>query len=73
MAFVRYGWAAARITREDMAGLYRLKQGTGRRITGMVQEAVAEYLERQAESVHNTRTEGAESDERGQAGDNRCR
>lgn len=44
MSYTRFNWAANRISKEDMASLYLLKQTTGKPITILVAEAVREYL-----------------------------
>lgn len=46
MGYCRYGWAANRISDEDMAQLYHLKKKTKKYITTMVGEAVRLYLSR---------------------------
>ena len=44
MGYVKYGWAANRITEEDMSQLYHRKKATKKNITTMVSEAVRLYL-----------------------------
>jgi hypothetical protein len=44
MAYPKYGWAANRITDDDMAALYNLKKQTKQPITKLVAEAVSQYV-----------------------------
>lgn len=44
MYYRNYTWVGNRISREDMARLYKLKMVTKRRITDMVAEAVKLYV-----------------------------
>ncbi len=48
MGYVKYGWAANQIAKEDMAKLYHMKKTTRKHITTMVSEAVKLYLSQQA-------------------------
>lgn len=44
MAFTKYTWVGNRISKENMASLYKLKTTTRKPITKMVSEAVELYL-----------------------------
>lgn len=44
MAFVKYTWVGNKISKENMALLYKLKTATRKPITEMVAEAVELYL-----------------------------
>ena len=44
MSYPRYAWIGNRISEEDMATLYRLKQQARKPITVIVAEAVSQYL-----------------------------
>ena len=44
MSYPKYAWIGNRISEEDMASLYCLKQQTKKPITALVAEAVSQYL-----------------------------
>ena len=44
MSYPKYAWIGNRISEENMASLYRLKQQTKKPITVLVSEAVSRYL-----------------------------
>ena len=44
MSYPKYAWIGNRISEEDMASLYRLKQETRKPITVLVAEAVSQYI-----------------------------
>ena len=44
MSYPKYAWIGNRISEEDMASLYRLKQQTRKPITVLVAEAISQYL-----------------------------
>jgi hypothetical protein len=44
MSYPKYAWIGNRITQEDMASLYCLKQQTKKPITVLVAEAISQYL-----------------------------
>jgi len=44
MSYPKYAWIGNRVSEEDMASLYRLKQQTKKPITVLVAEAISNYL-----------------------------
>ncbi len=44
MSLPKFAWVGNRISDEDMAALYRMKQQTSRPITQLVAEAVSRYV-----------------------------
>ncbi|CAG0939751.1 hypothetical protein BROC_00780 [Candidatus Brocadiaceae bacterium] len=58
MGYVKYGWAANRISEEDMALLYHKKKTTRKTITAMVGEAVKLYLSQHVSAQNKTEDAG---------------
>lgn len=44
MSYPRYTWVGNKISEEDMAAMYRMKQKSRKPITAMVAEAVSQYV-----------------------------